>query len=410
MLKYKKININNKVVYFDLDDFRYVSGKIVQSDDYIEEYQICKQEKLKKLVLLMTNKCNMQCKYCVAEQGVYKNNIKENTINIEKLSIMILKLLKIYPAGIQYIQFFGGEPLLVYDKMVEVHKVINDLFEKENIELPKYSVVTNGTLLDEEISQFINDNKIHTTISVDGTEMTHDANRIMYDGKGSYSKIMNGIKSINKDLLIVEFSVSDSLIRAYEKGMINNILESYIALGFKNIVFNIIFSVETITACKENTEKYNNLLLEYIEFILKEISASKCRLYDYAILNSIISIISKKVERNTCTAGVGSLTVTTDGRILPCYLASEEMNIEIPEQIERFTKVNPPDKCKQCWCQKICSGWCREMANGDIYEYKCVYQKMYLEAVIKLIYESLQDKKLLDNIVKNIKFNGERNG
>lgn len=58
MLKYKKINIKDKVIYFDLDDFRYVSGKIVQSDDYIEEYRICKQDRLKKLVLLMANKCN----------------------------------------------------------------------------------------------------------------------------------------------------------------------------------------------------------------------------------------------------------------------------------------------------------------------------------------------------------------
>ncbi len=55
MLKYKKINIKDKVIYFDLDDFRYVSGKIVQSDDYIEEYRICKQDRLKKLVLLIRN-------------------------------------------------------------------------------------------------------------------------------------------------------------------------------------------------------------------------------------------------------------------------------------------------------------------------------------------------------------------
>ena len=72
MLKYKKINIKDKVIYFDLDDFRYVSGKIVQSDDYIEEYRICKQDRLKKLVLLMANKCNMQCKYCVATRSVQK--------------------------------------------------------------------------------------------------------------------------------------------------------------------------------------------------------------------------------------------------------------------------------------------------------------------------------------------------
>ena len=51
MLKYKKINIKDKVIYFDLDDFRYVSGKIVQSDDYIEEYRICKQDRLKKLTI-----------------------------------------------------------------------------------------------------------------------------------------------------------------------------------------------------------------------------------------------------------------------------------------------------------------------------------------------------------------------
>lgn len=207
----------------------------------------------------------MQCKYCVADQGVYKSNNRESTINIETLGTVITKLIAKYPEGIQYIQFFGGEPLLVFDKIVEVHKVINGIFRKAKIDLPQYSIVTNGTLINDVVAEFINDNKIRVTISLDGTEMTHDANRIMYDGKGSYDTIIQGINKIDKRLLIVEFSISNALVRNYQKGMIKEILNNYISLGFKNIVFNIIYSDETIIACNENEEKYHDLLAELCE-------------------------------------------------------------------------------------------------------------------------------------------------
>lgn len=295
-MKYKQINIEEKHIYFDLDNFQYVSGNVSQQDNGISEYYMSKNDVLKKLVLLMVNKCNMRCRYCVAEQGVYKNNDISATLDIDKMATVFEKLLMIYPEGIQYVQFFGGEPLLAVEKFDKVISIIENICKEKNIKSPRYSIVTNGTLLNDNAVEIIKRNDIYTTISLDGTKATHDANRIMNDGSGTFSEIIAGVSKLDTKKLTVEFSVSDKVISCYEKGMIDNILEKYISYGFGNIVFNIIYSHYTIKAVEDNPDRYTQLLTEYVDFILREMGSNNCRLYDFAIINSMISLLGRLKE------------------------------------------------------------------------------------------------------------------
>ena len=121
----------------------------------------------------------------------------------------------------------------------------------------------------------------------------------------------NNLKLLASQQLTVEFSVTHVLIGQYQQGLIAEILSEYISLGFRNIVLNIIYSPETIAAAEQHPQKLDALLHEYTDFMIAELHEDPYRLSDYAISNAFITILRKKAVRHSCTAGVGSLTLTT---------------------------------------------------------------------------------------------------
>ena len=99
-----------------------------------------------------------------------------------------------------------------------------------------------------------------------------------------------------------------------------------------------------------------------------------------------------------------------DGQLQSCYLseqvlapASEWDLTEIAKKLEAFQSVEAPDVCRTCWCQKLCTGWCREMLHGNVYSLKCRYISIYLEKVISDVLKGMQDKAYLQQLVQNIK-------
>lgn len=162
--------------------------------------------------------------------------------------------------------------------------------------MPNFSMVTNGTLINKETVDFISKNRIYTTISLDGTEVFHNANRIYKNGRGTYHDIIDNIKRLEPKHLTVEFSVSNVLIKSYKKGMINDILIEYIDLGFRNIVLNVIYSPETIAAYEQYPDNLRDIFDEYVSFMIKEINSENCRILDY---NSQYIHLRNKQESDT---------------------------------------------------------------------------------------------------------------
>lgn len=396
-------------VFFDLANFRYVKNVTEDNDHGIAQYENPRSGRLKKLVLLVTNHCNLSCSYCIAGEGIYTANTGCTVFDLEVLLGRIRSLLTLYPDGISYIQLFGGEPLLVLSKLEPLLVGIRSLFDELNIPQPKFSVVTNGTLITSDATALFRRYQIYTTVSLDGTGAIHDATRNQH-GKCTYQIISENLKLLDSQHLTVEFSVTHVLIEQYRQGMIVEILNEYISLGFRNIVLNIIYSPETIAAVEQYPLKLDALLHEYTDFMIAELHADQYRLSDYAISNAFITVLRKKAVRHTCTAGIGSLTLTTDGQLQSCYLSEKvlapatEWNLnEIAQRIETFQTVEAPAVCQTCWCQKLCSGWCREMIHGEVYDLKCRYIRIYLEKVISDVLRGMQDKAYLQQLVQNIK-------
>jgi len=397
--------------YFDMNKFVY--------KNYSEDVQISLDDKLiyhnensnmlKRLVILITNKCNMNCKYCIANRGVYKTNIKNELPNLDEIKKLLHLLLDSYPDGIETIQFFGGEPLLEIGYLEELIICINEVFKNKKMVLPKFSIVTNGTLLSEKTNNFFIQNNIFVTISLDGLQSNHDKNRIFYDNTGTYNLIHRNIKLMDPSIKkIVEFSISNNCLN--EKYLMDpeKIINSFIDMNFDGILTNIIYTKELeILLCA--SDKFENFLSKYINILLDFLFQVECPIYEFKITNIIISILTKKKIRNTCTAGISNLTINTNNELLACYLddsvlINSDMDINgFKKNQNKYLEVIAPNECNSCWCNNLCSTWCRYMNNGNSIKSKCLYTKKLVTMILSRLYAEKNNCYSMKNLIKNIR-------
>lgn len=138
---------------------------------------------MKAYNIWLTTMCNLNCSYCY-EKGKYKNL----TMQKEDIKVLIDFILQTAETEI-VVNFHGGEPLLCIDLIDGICSRLN----KSNI-IIYYSLTTNGTLLTEEILEIIQKYSIGLSVSIDGTEKTHNLSRVYNNGQGSYLKCVRGIE------------------------------------------------------------------------------------------------------------------------------------------------------------------------------------------------------------------------
>ncbi len=146
--------------------------------------------KIQILYLILTNSCNLNCSYCFLENNPqYKEHrvlMSERIamLAVEKFCAYINENSIVSPLIILY----GGEPLINFEVIKKIIRYVNS-----NIEKPYFSLITNGTLLNDEICTFLKANNVNVGISIDGTKVLHDKNRpFRSDGKGSFDATNNG--------------------------------------------------------------------------------------------------------------------------------------------------------------------------------------------------------------------------
>ncbi len=311
------------------------------------------------LVVFLGNECNLSCKYCFTHTSDKKKT------DIEKIISRIKEVNRI--TGVSKIQFFGGEPLLHFK---EIKQIVKE-FPSENF---KYSIQTNGTLITQEVCDFLKEYKrnINIGISIDGPKKYNDINRIFPDGSGSYSRIIEGIKLLKKNK--IRFSIISTLTKstltkrkaeimpetlfkwAHEIGAVGIRINPVKAGGRANKQFEIepeiffkFMKSATITYFKKEWEK--KILFENI--------------YDY-----INNLTNPPWERknmcfeNPCGAGKRILAILPNGNIAPCPSFAEWSTRKPLEEAlfsEKFEKLRNRrteiiGSCKDCDIRGICGG------------------------------------------------------
>lgn len=278
---------------------------------------------LKVLRLIISNTCNLKCKYCYADEGTYKSN--KLFMETHESKQILDELFKHFDV-IEEISFFGGEPLLNIKVIEFVCKYLNDKFNMgEIIHKPRFSLVTNGTLINDKFIKLVNEYKINITISVDGPKDINDELRIDKSGKGKFDTIKKNVFKLKKDTIepsLIECTYTGKHI---EKGYNIDNLHDFLRKEFdvKTIFINTV-------DINSNNKFYEELKLSKLQLNLlnnKDLENSfnkflESDVYDSDVLKILTTINNKNKKHSYfyCNAGIEQLSINTNGDIYPCQL------------------------------------------------------------------------------------------
>jgi len=352
---------------------------------------------IKAMCLNMTHDCNLRCEFCFASQGTYNGEKAFLSFETGKKAFDYLVKNSGNRKNLE-VDFFGGEPLMNFDvikKLVDYGRSL----EKEYNKHFRFTVTTNGVLLDEEKMDYINENMDNVVLSIDGRKETNDRMRKTINKKGSYDLIVDNYKRFiskrgSKDYFARGTYTSNNLDFSED---VKHMRE----LGFDKI------SVEPVVAKDE--EKYA-LKKEHVDILKKEYEKlaeyyiesykSKDRRFQFFHFNIELEGGPCIYKRSIgCGAGTEYVAVTPSGDLYPChqFVGNEEFIIGNVEEgitnralADKFKNVSVNDKpaCRDCWAKYFCSGGCHANAynfNKDFtvpYDVGCELEKKRIECAI----------------------------
>lgn len=335
---------------------------------------------LNTLTLQITQQCNLRCSYCVYS-GNYLNRThsqKEMDINTAKKAIDFIIIHSQNSPKINF-SFYGGEPFLRFKFIKECVAYAKEKGEGKEV---TFNLTTNGTLITDEIIEFIKDNDIALTISMDGPKEIHDKNRVFSNGMGSFEKIMNNLSKIKEKYPeYADRKIGFNIVMDGESdfGCINNFFANYDTVKDSNVratVVNPLGAKEENTISedfweKEQYERFKILLYKLGKLDRKYIS--RLLLSEFGHLNHTLnkrrevnSKIPKKIHPGgPCVPGLTRLFMDVDGRFYPCERVSEQSemmnigNIDTGFEVEKIKNLvnigkTTEEKCKNCWAFRYC--------------------------------------------------------
>lgn len=366
-------------------------------------------------LLDLTEYCNLKCAYCF-------RNLEGKKMTEEKAKD-ICEYIKNYCLTNNIknicIQPWGGEPLLEF----ELIKKIQDFFENSKIKV-KMVIETNATLIDAKIAKELFERNFGIGISIDGNEILHNNQRKFHDNRGSYDKVIRGIKCLNNAGYDGKLGAI-CVITKNNYNEIDRIMEHFITeLNLKNIKFNLV----------RTNEKNIKLSEEKIKRFATKMMNTTVKMTENEKNNFFISDIRDRIENllfrcnNSiciscgCMSGRKMISFNKDGDIFPCEMSDFESekigNIYEDEDLIKIIKKSIDaselykerkiKRCDKCPWWYYCRGGCK--AN-KVYQYtfaknidkhECIYNRVIYKKIIDLW---LTRPELINQLIKG----GEKN-
>ncbi|MCM1160874.1 MAG: radical SAM protein [Roseburia sp.] len=316
---------------------------------------------LSRLVLNISNVCNMKCKYCYAGGGTYGD--KESFMNTSILEKILEFFYKCYE-NIEIIQLFGGEPTLNMEVINHVCRYV-----KHNKKSTAITMVTNGTNLTDELIECIFENQIYVTVSIDCKEL-HDNLRPFNSGKGTYEIIKNNINKLYlKTGQPNQVEITYTKMHDQQGISIHRLIESL----KKDLVFDISAHVTPVCTKDPNykldtPERFFESINDYYKYIGSE------NQIHYSYVDRFLEPLSKHSKSKIiCGGGIGTIAVDGKGNIYPCFYFVnnpefiignviidnyEQLKQNIRNMQNKYISYNryESEKCKDCFANTICFG------------------------------------------------------
>lgn len=353
---------------------------------------------IKALCLHVAHTCNLTCDYCFASQGKYQG---ENALMSFEVGKQALDFLMAHSGNRRNLEvdFFGGEPLMDWDVVKQLVNYARSV-EKEHGKNFRFTLTTNGLLLDDEIMEFANREMHNVVLSLDGRKEIHDKLRRTAGGQGSYDVIVPKFQKFVQSRNHTGYYVRGT----YTHGNVDFTKDIFhmADLGFTEL------SMEPVVCDPKEpyalTAADLPLLFEQYEILAKDMlrrekEGKPITFYHYMIDLTGGPCVYKRVTG--CGSGTEYMAVTPWGELFPCHqfvgdpaysLGDIWKGVTHPEVQDKFRKCNAyarPD-CKDCWTKLYCSGGCAANAyhaTGDIsgiYEYGCQLFRKRMECAIMI--------------------------
>lgn len=406
--KYKEIKETDIEETFEEIENLIKEGKLFSKDIYEgKNLDLKKRDSVvKALCLHIAHTCNLNCEYCFAGQGKYHGEDALMSFEVGKQALDFLVKNSGTRKNLE-VDFFGGEPLVNFEVVKQLVKYARSI-EQENNKHFRFTLTTNGVLLNDDVIDFLNEEMDNVVLSLDGRKEINDAKRKNINGDGSYDIIVPKFKKFVQKRGNKEYYMRGTFTR-------NN-------LDFTNDIFHMAdlgfteLSMEPVVSSEETDyslrEEDLDKIYEQYEILAKEIIKRKKEgnpftFYHYMIDLSGGPCIYKRITG--CGSGTEYLAVTPNGDFYPCHqfvgdkkflMGNVKDGITNKELRDEFKMCNVYSRkeCKDCWAKLYCSGGCSANSYhttgsiNNIYDFGCkLFRKRIECAIMVKIAEAMEE-------------------
>ncbi|MBQ4650636.1 MAG: thioether cross-link-forming SCIFF peptide maturase [Firmicutes bacterium] len=351
---------------------------------------------IKALCIHIAHTCNLNCAYCFASQGKYHGDRALMSLETGKQALDFL----IANSGDRYnleVDFFGGEPLMNWDVVKEMVAYARSI-EKQHNKNFRFTLTTNGMLIDDDVIEFANKEMSNVVLSLDGRKEIHDRYRVDYQGKGSWEQIVPKFQKLVESRGGKNYYMRGTFTHANPDFLED--IRQMLDLGFTEL------SMEPVVCAagdpSELTEEDLPIVLQQYEELAQlmlrcDEEGRPFTFYHYMIDLTGGPCIYKRISG--CGSGTEYMAVTPSGELYPCHqFVGEEKfrlgdiwngvdNTAIQDEFMSCNVYARPE-CRDCWARLYCSGGCAANAyhaTGDIkgvYKYGCELFRKRMECAI----------------------------
>ena len=371
---------------FTPDTFSSKAGELKNRSDGI----------VKALCLHIAHTCNLNCSYCFASQGNYHGDRALMSFEVGRQALDFL----VAHSGTRHnleVDFFGGEPLMNFDVVKQLVAYARTL-EEPNNKLFRFTLTTNGMLIDDDVIDFVNRECSNVVLSLDGRKEIHDRFRVDYAGNGSWERIVPKFQKLVKARNNEGYYMRGTFTHANPDFLKD--VQEMLDLGFTEL------SMEPVVCAPEDpsalTQEDLPIILEQYEQLAQLLISRRREGRPFTFYHYMIDLkggpcIYKRVSG--CGSGTEYMAVTPWGDLYPChqFVGDERFclgnvwdgvtNTACQQDFKNCNVYARPE-CADCWAKLYCAGGCAANAfhaTGavtGIYKYGCELFRKRMECAI----------------------------
>ncbi len=359
------------------------------SEPHIDSHKI---PPLYTLDLNVIQECNLRCKYC------YSKRPGASSVMSEKTAHKAVDFITEFTDGKQFcISFYGGEPLLNFPVIQSTIEYASQKIEKRELPEITYNITTNGTLLTDDVITVLAQYNTNIEISIDGPAAIHDAMRILPDGKGTHTIVMDRLGQLINTPGTHAISVS-AVITNHSR--LKDVYQYLSQFPFRNINISCVRPLYDRKESKYGLSEYQmnqyledmrGLALEYVNLLLNGVRPPY-----HMFERKILQLWNHVSTNHICPAGITRFGVSSEGDVYPCGFAADRDTWKLgtvkrlnQSKVDEWrARTHSASECSTCWACSLCVEKCPLQARDDT---RCLISRHSTRLAIS-IYAEVKEK------------------